>query len=374
MAIIQETNVNLATHVRDVLNAAGGSVSNDLTSFFKSAAKLNMWSRYKPVISKTLFFTLSEWKGTGYRGDNDDCGITIPYYTSPSAIRTALADGKAMWSYNIPAGGENAPFRLGDFRGYNTDAVNPIGELADKYYLRSTNTGYEFDIQVEVVAGTQEKDHNLILSDFKANKISLTDMYLGVYMVPKSGSGYFFGTSSTKLGSADSITMTLKGSSGTTGAYTAYPFLASTSQADSENDGTFVSINKLGQIINIISSASIYTFDVYSTWNSANTSFAYEVTANNNNSTAVTFQNLTLHLVWATSEANLYGGNYTGTTSRLLASSVSVPANSFERYESSWNYTRNDSYFYGVYVSSTSPQVTGDLMPVEDDPNIEYTI
>ena len=50
MAVIPNTNVNLATNVRDVLNAAGGSVTNDLRSFFKNAAKIDMWALFKPLV------------------------------------------------------------------------------------------------------------------------------------------------------------------------------------------------------------------------------------------------------------------------------------------------------------------------------------
>ena len=44
MAVIPTTDVNLATKVRNVLNSAGGSVSDILSTFFSSSAKLNMWS------------------------------------------------------------------------------------------------------------------------------------------------------------------------------------------------------------------------------------------------------------------------------------------------------------------------------------------
>ena len=59
-------------------------------------------------------------------------------------------------------------------------------------------------------------------------------MYLGAYLVPKSGSGYLFGTSSSKIGTNDSLTMTLPVTSSTKGEYTAYLFLATTPQVGSE--------------------------------------------------------------------------------------------------------------------------------------------
>ena len=41
MATIPSSNINLATNVRNVLNAAGGSVGDDITTFFKSDANIN---------------------------------------------------------------------------------------------------------------------------------------------------------------------------------------------------------------------------------------------------------------------------------------------------------------------------------------------
>ena len=49
MAIVPNTDVNLAGNIRDVLNAAGGSVTNDVITFFQTRANINMWAKYKPV-------------------------------------------------------------------------------------------------------------------------------------------------------------------------------------------------------------------------------------------------------------------------------------------------------------------------------------
>lgn len=56
MAVIPSTNVNLATNICDVLNAAGGSVGSDgnVASFFTSEAKINKWAK-----SSLLFAAIS---------------------------------------------------------------------------------------------------------------------------------------------------------------------------------------------------------------------------------------------------------------------------------------------------------------------------
>ena len=40
MAIVPNTDVNLAGNIRDVLNAAGGSVTNDVITFFQTRANI----------------------------------------------------------------------------------------------------------------------------------------------------------------------------------------------------------------------------------------------------------------------------------------------------------------------------------------------
>ena len=109
MAIVPNSNVNLANNVRDVLNGSGGSVSNDLTSFFKDAAKIRMWAAYKPFIMAKDFPTDSERSGV------QGSGLSVNY--SNRGIFNI-----ASFQYNLPTGGASAPMRLGDFRGYNSEA------------------------------------------------------------------------------------------------------------------------------------------------------------------------------------------------------------------------------------------------------------
>ena len=55
MAVVPNSKVNLATNIRDVLNGAGGSVTNDVLTFFTESAKINKWAKYKPVPLKANF-------------------------------------------------------------------------------------------------------------------------------------------------------------------------------------------------------------------------------------------------------------------------------------------------------------------------------
>ena len=125
MAVIPNTNVNLATNVRDVLNAAGGSVTNDLRSFFKKEAKLDIWALFKPLVFSAPFtdnFPL--W----YKGDNGQCGYEFQWCKGSDVARVAyetISDYRNLeWSHVLPVAGQY--MRLSDFRGYDTECVSPF--------------------------------------------------------------------------------------------------------------------------------------------------------------------------------------------------------------------------------------------------------
>lgn len=154
MAVIPNTNVNLATNIRDVLNAAGGSVGNNVISFFKPEAKTNKWALWKPENHTRTNgrLTLAERKA-------NHCGLTPTlnnalltanmYYQGGTTIDYGVEDviaAQKQWTYNLPMGGESSPYRIGDFTheeggslaGYNTEALPPDKNWGDKQFELST--------------------------------------------------------------------------------------------------------------------------------------------------------------------------------------------------------------------------------------------
>lgn len=140
MAIIPDNNINLATNIRDVLNGAGGVVDNNIVTFFSANAKLNRYSKYKPVRSSCLFNmtdALFKEVNYGYRipdpvnlntyigGIN---GTSTPsQWAKPDVASEELKHG---WYYQRPTGGIDQPYRIGDFRKYNTSAPQSLfGEV-----------------------------------------------------------------------------------------------------------------------------------------------------------------------------------------------------------------------------------------------------
>lgn len=362
MAIIVESSVDLATKVRDVLNGAGGSVTNDLRTFFSSSAKLNMWAKYKPVvISKVPFINL--WDNSAYKGDNKQCGLTIPVYSSYITLQGDLKGNKGhYWSYTPPTGGENAPQRLSDFRRYNTNAINPIGSLPGSLAVtRISGTDYlDLSVEVNVQSGHAT---NLSLADITVNNIALSSMYLGVYLVRKSGGkSDYFRTTSTTVGTNSKLDMRIPLSYGEAGTYTAYMFLSNVKQENSPANGTLVSLNKSGTEVKIIGAGTTYVILASGSVENAGTkTYYYEVTLQNNNGAQATFSNVYVGL------------KYKGQTSTatLIASSKVVPAygsvtlTGTASHSSNLNYSDLEMGMYTIYAYAKSPSVTSADGPLD---------
>lgn len=101
--------------IRDTLNFHGGSVDNNVSSAFKETAKVNPWSKYKPVPYREAF---TESSPNWYMGDNWFCGLKF----STSDYLNDYKNNTAF-KWDNPKGGELSPYRLGDFRRYNAKAT-----------------------------------------------------------------------------------------------------------------------------------------------------------------------------------------------------------------------------------------------------------
>ena len=116
MAVIGSSNINVQD-IGTVLNEAGGSVNiNQPLTFFTESAKINRWSRNKPESYKADFIAGGSPKAS------NNFGLTVPSFSSIES----LFGSSSVWSYTLPSGGVNSPYRLGDFCGYYVDAGAPI--------------------------------------------------------------------------------------------------------------------------------------------------------------------------------------------------------------------------------------------------------
>lgn len=150
--------ISAPVSIDDVKQALGES-SNDLATLCKSE-NINMWSKYKPISCK------GEFKEYPIREDSDEkatssyskytcvvrCGMNIPIDTYKNLRYNYGEEGFAIKACNnlhkdnvygnngyisdntstsvsgkhFPKGGANSPYRLGDFRNYNSKAIRNV--------------------------------------------------------------------------------------------------------------------------------------------------------------------------------------------------------------------------------------------------------
>lgn len=151
----------------DDVKAALGESSNDLATLCKSS-NINMWNRRKPVGYPAIF---TSQDGDWYKGNSvsDDyvngiecCGIRKSVYDDVTTFsivgnnfstRHFQLNNTQVLSYVPPKGGENSPYRLGDFRFYdgNTPSYDKTGSVPYSTVINkaiSGNTGITFGAQM----------------------------------------------------------------------------------------------------------------------------------------------------------------------------------------------------------------------------------
>lgn len=107
--------------IEDVKTILGES-SNDLATLCKSA-KINKWSRYKPVVCASIF---DNKDGAGDDGSYGLSVLPVDY----SNIVSEYYKYNDYYKYNkSPTGGTSSPFRLGDFKGYTHTATGTVSCL-----------------------------------------------------------------------------------------------------------------------------------------------------------------------------------------------------------------------------------------------------
>lgn len=232
MAVIPTSGVTMAT-VRDTLASYGGTVSNNLSSFFTTSAKINMWSKHKPVILAKDFCQdistgMSHYDASWWQGSNGLCGLTPKRLASYRNVPDYMDGENNGWVYALPSGGASSPFRLGDFAGYNPDAYPLIDGFAANTSTIITGTqGKTVTFACRVQPGSDY--YQLSLADFPEFK----NYYFGVYM--QNGTYYQRATCAATLGNAGSeVSLNVYGLAN--GTWTAYPFISSEKITQSGGD------------------------------------------------------------------------------------------------------------------------------------------
>ncbi|MEE0968273.1 MAG: hypothetical protein U0M06_02730 [Clostridia bacterium] len=309
MAVIGTSNVTMSA-IRDALNAAGGSVNNNLVSFFSANAKINHWAKYKPVRYEGDFPSRDEyWKA--YDGN---CGFTPLQLTSYTQIPSKMDGVMNGWVYNLPTGGSKYPFRLGDFRGYDTNAYPMVRNLNVPAQASNQFTSASFRVDATV---SPSGGSSITLAD-----LSLGNYYAGVLVVNSSGTIKKVAIGNSVSGGSFVVDVPCYDLSA--GTYTCYPFLSANKTVGSAGDKFYTLPNVQAKNITIVTSMfSIAILATRATNGSRAVNYTISIT---NGSTAVTWTNNTYKL-------RFFGKEFSDPTlvgeknDKLTTSPINVAAN-----------------------------------------------
>ena len=210
---IPTSNVNF-TDIRYTLNDNGSSCTNDVISFFDSRAVINVWSFRKPYSSNADMFKLSDEQ---IRAIN--CGLTPPSIASYTSIPSYMDGNMNGWVYTRPSGGENSPYRVGDYAGYYPGASPMIRDLQ---VPSTVSNQFSNTISVSAIV-IQQDGKNVSLKDLG----TLADAYPAIYIKQASGSESRQYTGSSKISESGTFDVSFDASKLTvTGDWYVYPYLA----------------------------------------------------------------------------------------------------------------------------------------------------
>lgn len=182
--IISDTGVCIG----DVKLALGTSVN--YVGRLCTSRLINIWSKYKPIDYPLIEAgtTAANWKQIC---KDKDYGLSLPDVTSS----VVTAAGRTI-SYVRPKGGASSPYRLGDFRGYYSDAKAPIRGAGTIVFDASTKD------MIDVTFPRNATHANAVsFTDIKAH---FKNRYLGIVICEKGSTTPVYAVSSDlALGETD---------------------------------------------------------------------------------------------------------------------------------------------------------------------------
>lgn len=195
--------------VDDVKSVLGES-SNDLATLCKST-KINMWAKYKPVDSDNAFLDIN----TGWKGKRNDCNINYPKATSIYDIKGYYSQADNGFTHRTAS----APYRLGDFRGYNHNA------RSEYLGIGTTSPSAEDAVNISAAYNLQSVDSDWISMKDLLNDGNIT-YHFGVLLYNNDGDKLqYMRTSDTNTVGFTKVNA---------GTYTVYPFMSSVAYTSSD--------------------------------------------------------------------------------------------------------------------------------------------
>lgn len=141
MAVLPTTGISTT-----LVGTTLGSGSRDVGTLC-THPNINKWARFKPIASgKPFNMQESDFVNAKY-GLEVETYSTLPLLTSSYLAGTAET---ASYTWR-PLGGVNSPYRLGDFRGYDSDSQPPFSvDIQDMYSIQ--NIGDIVSVSLDVVS------------------------------------------------------------------------------------------------------------------------------------------------------------------------------------------------------------------------------
>lgn len=184
--------------------------SNDLASLCTYEG-INMWAKYKPVDSDNAFLDIN----TGWKGKRNDCNINYPKATSIYDIKGYYSQADNGFTHRTAS----APYRLGDFRGYNHNA------RSEYLGISTTSPSEEDAVSISAAYILQSVDSDWISMKDLLNDGSIT-YHFGVLLYNNNGNKLqYVRTSDTNV---------VKFTKVNAGTYTVYPFMSSVDYTSSD--------------------------------------------------------------------------------------------------------------------------------------------
>lgn len=184
--------------------------SDDLASLCTYEG-INMWAKYKPVDSDNAFLDIN----TGWKGKRNDCNINYPETTSIFDIKGYYSQADNGFTHRTAS----APYRLGDFRGYNHNA------RSEYLGIDTTSPSTEDAVSISAAYNLQSVDSDWISMKDLLNDGNIT-YHFGVLLYNNNGNKLqYMRTSDTNI---------VKFTKVKAGTYTVYPFMSSVDYTSSD--------------------------------------------------------------------------------------------------------------------------------------------
>lgn len=218
----------------DDVKSVLGYGSNDLASLCTYEG-INMWAKYKPVDSDNAFLDIN----TGWKGKRNDCNINYPKATSIYDIKGYYSQADNGFTHRTAS----APYRLGDFRGYNHNA------RSEYLGIDTTSPSAEDAVSISAAYNLQSVDSDWISMKDLLNDGNIT-YHFGVLLYNNNGNKLqYMRTSDTNV---------VKFTKVNAGTYTVYPFMSSVDYTSSDfpqlQVGSYIPIPVLQPITLVVKS------------------------------------------------------------------------------------------------------------------------